>query len=321
MSANISCPFCQRLLVVPEEYHGGEVRCPACQQVFVSGKSTGITDISARSPLPKAPPATSALRPGQPPAEEEEFLFPTRPHQEWDDDEDQEDRPASGRRFRSASSLALAAKLLLGLELFFSLALLGSSYLQYDLAKRVIAAANVPDAEVNRLELIQMVLGVLQFGVYLATVVVFVCWFYRAHANLEPLGARYLTYTSGWAAGCWFVPILNLFRPVQIAQEIWRHSDPYVTDEPGGPLAASKSSALIGFWWGVWLISNVIHNVSFRISLDVNSPESLKTAAVVEMVAEVASAIAAILALAVVASIDARQTGRAEMLRLFDTEA
>ncbi|MBM3996772.1 MAG: DUF4328 domain-containing protein [Planctomycetes bacterium] len=31
-----------------------------------------------------------------------------------------------------------------------------------------------------------------------------------------------LTYTSGWAVRCWFVPILNFYRPVQIAQEIWR---------------------------------------------------------------------------------------------------
>ena len=35
---------------------------------------------------------------------------------------------------------------------------------------------------------------------------------------------------AGWAIGPWFVPILNLFRPWQIAVETWEGSDPDMRD-------------------------------------------------------------------------------------------
>src|SRR5262249_35800647 len=141
-----------------------------------------------------------------------------------------------------------------------------------------------------------------------------VIWFHRAHANLEPLGARHLTYTSGWAAGCWFVPILNLFRPVQIAQEIWRNSDPNALVEEDLHRPTSANSVLIGFWWPLWIITKVTSTIRFRMRLALNWPETLRAATAVSMIAEVATVLAAMLALAVVTGNDARQSARAEAL-------
>ena len=145
--------------------------------------------------------------------------------------------------------------------------------------------------------------------------IVFLIWFHRAYANLEPLGAGRLTYSAGWAVGCWFVPILNLFRPVQIAQTIWRNSDPDAVTKEDIRLAASANSALIGGWWAMWLISNVLSRISASMAGAVKSPESLKAATVASMIAEWATTLAALLALAVVMGINDRQTERAEALR------
>jgi hypothetical protein len=144
--------------------------------------------------------------------------------------------------------------------------------------------------------------------IYWVTVIVFLCWFYRVYANLSGLGARGLTYTPGWAVGFWFVPFLNLVRPVQIAQEIWRNSDPAEATGDGISRATPGNSILIGFWWTIWLIGNVISYVSVRMSWEARTPETFKAATAAGMLAEVLTVLAALLALAVVIAIDARQT-------------
>ncbi|HEX2127784.1 MAG TPA: DUF4328 domain-containing protein, partial [Solirubrobacterales bacterium] len=46
---------------------------------------------------------------------------------------------------------------------------------------------------------------------------VFLPWFYRAYTNLGRFGLQDLRFTPGWSVAAWFIPILNLFRPKQIA--------------------------------------------------------------------------------------------------------
>jgi hypothetical protein len=62
-----------------------------------------------------------------------------------------------------------------------------------------------------------------QLGALLASQLAFFVWFYRACAN----GRRFapeLQFTPGWAVGCFFVPLMNLFLPYQAMQEVWKVS-------------------------------------------------------------------------------------------------
>jgi len=301
MPDSISCPHCQRKLQVPDDPHIREVRCPECQQVFAPGVTT---DITARSPERSAPPSTAV--------QQERPIRPERgvDDESRDDDSDLHIRIKTEGEFRSADGLALTLKTFLALNLLLGLATLGSAYLQYELAIRLVALQPVLEAEITGNDQRQFALGMAHLLVYVVTAIVFVVWFYRVHANLKPLGAGDLTYTSGWAAGCWFVPFLNLVRPLQIAQEIWRHSDPEVIRNRSTVLPGN--SGLLGCWWAMWIISNIASNISGRMALAVTSPQSLKSASAAEMFAELVSILAALLALAVVASIDSRQTARAE---------
>ena len=53
----------------------------------------------------------------------------------------------------------------------------------------------------------------LYIGSLIASMVAFIMWFRRAYANLHRLdNVVILNHTEGWAAGAWFVPILNLFQ-------------------------------------------------------------------------------------------------------------
>jgi hypothetical protein len=289
MPDNVACPGCGRMLAVAEAYRGREVQCPACQRVFAAGAPTAIT---AAPPAPLALPDPAAIQSSPPPAP------PPPSRRRYADDE--EFAPSlSSAAFTPGGALAQAVKILFGLSALLSVVNLFGNYLQYQLVTRLVQGELVPEGELLGNDARQGILGILHIGLYLATVIVFLCWFYRVHANLPALGARDLTYTSGWAVGFWFVPILNLYRPVQIAQEIWRNSDPG---------RVSGNSTLIGFWWALWIIDNLINQAAFRMGLDARTPEALKAATAVNMVAEVMDIVGALLALAVVTAMDARQT-------------
>ncbi len=54
----------------------------------------------------------------------------------------------------------------------------------------------------------------------------FLVWWYRAYDNLPGLTGFSRRFGRGWAVGAWFVPILSLWRPKQIGNDIWRAGDP-----------------------------------------------------------------------------------------------
>ena len=95
--------------------------------------------------------------------------------------------------------------------------------------------------------------------------ILFAVWFYRAYQNVLALRATG-RYSPGWAIGAWFVPILNLFRPKQIADDIWRTSDPALSTEPGSSWMELKVDPLLHWWWAAWVLTSVVGIVLFPIA-------------------------------------------------------
>jgi hypothetical protein len=85
-----------------------------------------------------------------------------------------------------------------------------------------------------------------------ASGILFAIWFYRAYQNLPALRTSG-RYAAGWAIGAWVVPILNLFMPKQIADDIWRTSDPTLPENPTELWRAGKVAPILHWWWGVWI--------------------------------------------------------------------
>ena len=147
--------------------------------------------------------------------------------------------------------------------------------------------------------------------VYLLTVVVFLRWFSKAYKNLVPLGAVGLRYRPGWAIAAWFVPFLWLWRPKQIANDIWRASDP---DNPEPKYWHGKPvPLLLTIWWAAWLITGQIGSLFIRTALGTDTPEKLRTSDRVDLVSAVADIATCVLAVLVVRSMTARQDDRAAL--------
>jgi hypothetical protein len=132
----------------------------------------------------------------------------------------------------------------------------------------------------------------------IGAVVFFFMWIHRAHKNLPALGRQRMEFTPGTCIGWFFVPIANLWKPVQAVAEIWKASDPDGEDD----WRAGAVTPWLGIWWATWLIGNALENVS--------SIGHTKAAAV-DGVATAFTAIAAVALVVVMRGIDQRQGARA----------
>jgi Domain of unknown function (DUF4328)/Protein of unknown function (DUF2510) len=98
--------------------------------------------------------------------------------------------------------------------------------------------------------------GVVGLVSLLGGAVGFLIWWYRAYGNLPGLTGHSLRFGRGWSIGAWFVPILSLWRPKQIGNDIWRGGDPAA---PGNSEWSSLPvSPLVNWWWGIYLLAAFI---------------------------------------------------------------
>lgn len=174
----------------------------------------------------------------------------------------------------------------------------------------------VTSDEIDATDARQAVIGLVQFIGLIVAIVFFVRWFRRAYRNLPALGAEPLRFRRGWAVWGWFVPILGWFRPKQIANDIWRASDPEAPSAEGGPSRWQEKPVpgLFQLWWAAYLISTFLDNVAARYSLRADDVDGYDAEAVAYMVADTAAILAAVLAVLVIRRTTARQEARAARL-------
>jgi len=118
---------------------------------------------------------------------------------------------------------------------------------------------------------------------FVVAVVMFIRWFRHAYANLPALGATNLRFQTWWTIGSWFIPIINLFRPKQIANDIWRASDPNWRLDQEPHWEGAHVPALFQWWWGFYLVGTWLENISFRAELAANDLAGYRNAAAVTM--------------------------------------
>jgi hypothetical protein len=85
---------------------------------------------------------------------------------------------------------------------------------------------------------------------------IFIAWFFQAYKNLRRLGVTNLRYGNGWAIGGWFVPILAMWRPKQIANDVWRGSEP--GSEVSSGWKAVPVPSFLHWWWGLFLAQGIL---------------------------------------------------------------
>jgi hypothetical protein len=162
-----------------------------------------------------------------------------------------------------------------------------SDVLEISLLDRLIAGEDVSDSQLDDNDLRQGLIGLVQFAVFVAAVVVFIRWMLQAYKNVDVVARGTRRYGHGWAIGSWFVPFLNLWRPKEIINDIHR----------GG--AGPDRTTLLWVWWAFFLISNWIANIALRGVFSDDTPEELRDGSIATLISDILDVPGAILAILV----------------------
>ncbi|MFE7117573.1 DUF4328 domain-containing protein [Streptomyces sp. NPDC057654] len=154
--------------------------------------------------------------------------------------------PAGGVDLRRG--LATAVTVLLGVTIVVLVLRIVAAAGQYGVISDALDGGRVGASDLDDADdffRIMLLIGTLT---QLATAVVWAVWFRRTRLNAEVFAPGQHRYGSGWAAGSWFTPVVSLWFPKQIANDIWRASSPAGPYGPRGVLNA---------WWVLWIVGNV----------------------------------------------------------------
>jgi hypothetical protein len=157
-----------------------------------------------------------------------------------------------------------------------------SGYFQYDLLQTAASGGEISTEAATANDRREQIIGILYLITYIISGVTFIQWFRRAYYNLH-LKVNYLSHTEGWAAGSWFVPFVNLYRPYQIMKELYLETKELLTKK-GVNFTHDFSTTALGWWWTLWILSNIIGQFVFRYSMKAESIDELTTSTVVSMI-------------------------------------
>ncbi|MEW5820951.1 MAG: DUF4328 domain-containing protein [Cyanobacteriota bacterium] len=136
--------------------------------------------------------------------------------------------------------------------IFYSINIFSYVFLQQEL--------QLPGESLDPKFLVECCIGLFQLLIYIITGILFLVWLYRASRNAHVLDEMGMKYSSGWAVGWYFVPLLCLWKPYCVMAEIWQ-----VSSNPKNWKTATVSP-LVSWWWFLWIIGNISGQISMRFS-------------------------------------------------------
>lgn len=174
-----------------------------------------------------------------------------------------------GRDFQMSifdnSNRARFALIAFGVNMVISLIYFLSTYMQLNLLENIQLGGPITESEADFNDSRQSIVAIMYFISSILTMVFFLMWFKKAYENINNVGIESTNYSVWSSVWSWIVPILSLFRPVQIMTEISTKTQDAIQhfDET---FKIKSFKALIGIWWASFIITNIIDQVFNRIS-------------------------------------------------------
>lgn len=99
-------------------------------------------------------------------------------------------------------------------------------------------------------------------GIAIPLIVFWCIWTHRAARNAQSFGAR-LSISPGWAVGWYFIPIVQLWKPLVALSEVWANSDPSERDRDSvRPVLRAPVPTLLLVWWIVWRVGWLLSSIA-----------------------------------------------------------
>jgi hypothetical protein len=207
----------------------------------------------------------------------------------------------SGRHRRSIRGIGNAVIALLVAQVVALMLGAVAVLMEMSLLQRIIDGSQVTLTEATASDNRVAASAQLWLVLLVPTVVVWLIWQHRAHANLRAVGVTELEYSPGWAVGWWLIPIANLWKPFQVNRELWKASSG-VHD-----WRSLQTGTVLGWWWASWILASVLGRIAAGARSDAETPMALRSADIVDLLSTVVVAASAVLAILLVRSVLTRQ--------------
>lgn len=207
-------------------------------------------------------------------------------------------------RLLNLRRLALATIGLLAATIVLDVVVIGFDAVEFSLLYDLMNGVEVPIGAIEASDARQATASAAGLVLLALTAAAFVAWFHAAYVIVERSCAARPRYTATWAIVAWFVPILNLVRPKQIADDLWKASTP-----PADP--PSRRSRLLTQWWALWVVATVGDVAVARLSQASTTIEGMQSAALLHAVFLAFHVAAALWAIRFVRGLTQRQTSLA----------
>jgi hypothetical protein len=132
--------------------------------------------------------------------------------------------------------------------------------------------------------------GLVQILALVVAAVFFIRWFNLVHRSLDAMCPGVRRHDTWWSIGGWFIPIMTLFRPKQILDDM------LVCANGEG----SRRPWWAPTWWGLWLVGSLAGNGAGQAFFGADTLEALHTATVVDAVASAVLVAGGVVAIVVV---------------------
>ncbi|MCC3767759.1 DUF4328 domain-containing protein [Streptomyces sp. UNOC14_S4] len=162
---------------------------------------------------------------------------------------------------------------------------------------------SMPHDQVQWADRLQAISAPAQLVMLLAAAVAFLVWFHQVRTNAEVFRPGGHRMRRGWTVWGWFVPVVSLWFPKKIANDIWTASLPYGPD--GSPRHAPRT--VMNWWWGLWIATLVVGRVGGQLDAKAWTLEQLRFSSGVLFVADAVDIAAAVLAVLFVRRLTALQ--------------
>lgn len=188
-------------------------------------------------------------------------------------------------------ALEAVAELLLTLTQFYAARTLRAYY---------FGSPEVSGFDADRSIDLILVVSVLATLALIAAGVVVVVWLWRARLNAEQLCFAPHRRSRGWVIGGWFCPVVNLWFPFMVVDDVRRASDPRMSRH-AQTLGWAPRSALIGWWWATWLAGLIVGQLPpVGDEEGLAAIEAIQTGAVFSAVSTSLNAAAAVLLIVII---------------------
>jgi Domain of unknown function (DUF4328) len=117
--------------------------------------------------------------------------------------------------------------------------------------------------------------GFAQVGVFILTVILFLRLLYTAVKQAQGFATPFTYVSAGWAVGYWFVPLMNLYRPLDVMKHLFKA----YAAQAGAEAKPKAGEQLLSAWWAFWILGNIVSWIFVRADLDIsNAPGMLSYA-------------------------------------------